>query len=205
MNKFEEYLTRFLGEKQLKKIQSVKIGIAGAGGLGSNCAFNLVRSGFKKFKIYDFDFVEARNLSRQFYFINQIGKSKVEALKENLLKINPDLEIDIYNERITENNAGGIFFDCNVIVEAFDDAVFKRMLAEIYSRSGKLFVSASGLAGCGNSDEIVVRKVHDTFYLIGDFKSEVTCAMQLCSPRVSIAAAKQADVILDWVLNHEKP
>ena len=80
LNEFEKALAVYLGEAKLRKIQKVKIGIAGAGGLGSNCAFNLVRSGFKKLKIVDFDVVEHSNLDRQFYFSDQIGIPKIEAL-----------------------------------------------------------------------------------------------------------------------------
>ena len=58
MNEFEKALVSYIGEEKLRKIQSVKIGIAGAGGLGSNCAFNLVRSGFNKLLIVDYDRVE---------------------------------------------------------------------------------------------------------------------------------------------------
>jgi len=71
MNKFEQELIQYLGTENLEKAQDVKIGIAGLGGLGSNCAMNLVRSGFIKFKIADFDKIEYSNLNRQFYFEDQ--------------------------------------------------------------------------------------------------------------------------------------
>ena len=62
----------------------MKIGIAGVGGIGSNVALNLVRSGVMQLKLIDFDRVEPGNLNRQFYFADQIGLFKVEALKINL-------------------------------------------------------------------------------------------------------------------------
>lgn len=68
MNMFVEGLGRYFSGEQLERIRRVKVGIAGAGGLGSNCAFNLVRSGFSDFVICDFDIVEPSNLNRQFYF-----------------------------------------------------------------------------------------------------------------------------------------
>jgi sulfur carrier protein ThiS adenylyltransferase len=58
----------------------MNIGIAGVGGIGSNVAVNLVRSGIASLKIVDFDRVEPSNLNRQFYFHDQIGRLKVEAL-----------------------------------------------------------------------------------------------------------------------------
>lgn len=200
MNNFEKALITYIGKERLKKIQSVKIGIAGAGGLGSNCAFNLVRSGFKNFIIVDFDVIEYTNLSRQFYFLSQVGQLKVDQLKQNLLSINPDLNIEAINMRIEPDNAEVLFKDCNVIVEAFDKANYKRMLVETYIRSNKLLVSASGLAGWGNSDDLRVHKVKDNFYIIGDLVSEVGEHCPPISPRVNIAAAKQADVILNYVI-----
>ncbi|MHB1155119.1 MAG: sulfur carrier protein ThiS adenylyltransferase ThiF [Eubacteriales bacterium] len=200
MNNFEKSLIEYIGEDNLRKIQTVCVGIAGAGGLGSNCAFNLVRSGFKNFVIADFDVIEFSNLDRQFYFYNQTGKSKVEMLKLNLLSINPNSNIRIFNDKLDKDNIHTIFSECGIIVEAFDKVVYKRMIVEEYIASEKFLVSASGLAGWGNSDAIKINKVKDNFYIIGDLVSEVSENMPPISPRVNIAAAKQADVILDYVL-----
>lgn len=201
MNEFEQALAVYMGKTKLKKIQQVKIGIAGAGGLGSNCACNLVRSGFKKFMLVDFDIIEASNLNRQFYFSDQIGMPKVEILKHNLLRINPDLEVEISQARITGENADNFFGNCNIIVEAFDKVACKTMLVEKYYSSDKLLVAANGVSGWGNSDAIVIKKIHETFYLIGDAVSESNENRPPIAPRVNIAAAKQADVILEYVIN----
>lgn len=200
MNEFERGLVRYMGEDKLKKIQRLKVGIAGAGGLGSNCAFNLVRSGLKRLKIIDFDVVEAANLNRQFYFFDQVGMPKVVALKTNLLRINPDLELEAVQNKITDSNIGCVFRDCDVVVEAFDKVMYKKMMIETYFSSGKLLVAASGLGGWGSSDDIIVKEIHPKFYLIGDLMSEVNADKPPVSPRVNIAAAKQADVILDCVI-----
>lgn len=204
MSALEEGLKRYLGEEKLKKIQQVKVGIAGTGGLGSNCAFNLVRSGFKKFILADYDLIEASNLNRQFYFASQVGEKKVMALKKNLLEINPQLEIELFPTEINSSNAGQIFSSCDVVVEAFDKAEAKQMLVEEYLNSNKLLVAASGLAGWGDSDKIQVHHLKKNFYLIGDLVSAIGPNCPPLSPRVNIAAAKQADVILDYVLKGEK-
>ncbi len=201
MNAFEQALQSYIGQERLDKIRQFKIGIAGAGGLGSNCAFNLVRSGFNRFKIVDFDIVEPSNLNRQFYFSDQLNIPKVDALKTNLLRINPDLDIEILHTMLTRENTKEVFRDCDVVVEAFDKVIFKTMLAESFFSSGKLLVSASGLGGWGKSDDLITRKVHDRFYIVGDFTSEVNEEVPPISPRVNIAAAKQADIVLSVVLN----
>jgi sulfur carrier protein ThiS adenylyltransferase len=202
MNIFEKALTGIVGIGNVARIQKVKIGIAGAGGLGSNCAMFLTRCGFKKFKIVDFDIVEIGNLNRQFYFTAQVGQKKATALKENLLQINPDLEIDAITERIEKDNVEDFFCDCDVVVEAFDGAVYKKMLVEAYMNSVKLVVSASGIAGWGESDDITIHRIKDNVYLVGDLASAVSADLPPMAPRVNVAAAKQADVILSYFLKN---
>ncbi|MDP8298307.1 MAG: sulfur carrier protein ThiS adenylyltransferase ThiF [Candidatus Tantalella remota] len=199
MNKFEKSLLEQYGEDDLKKIQAAKVGIAGAGGLGSNCAFNLVRSGFKDIRIIDFDIIDHSNLNRQFYFADQVGKDKVEALKENLLRITPDLDIDARVERIEKENIAGLFEDREIVVEAFDKAEYKSMLVETFLVTNKLIVSASGLVGIGRSDEIKVNRLKKNLIVIGDMTSDSKDTPPV-SPRVNIAAAKQADVVLEYVV-----
>ncbi|OCL25529.1 thiamine biosynthesis protein ThiF [Orenia metallireducens] len=200
MNDFEKAVVGYIGEENLNKLQSVKVGIGGAGGLGSNCAFNLVRSGFKNFVIVDFDKVEYPNLNRQFYFTEQVSQAKVLALKENLLKINPDLEFEAIVKRVNSDNISQFFDDCDIIVEAFDEVKSKKMIVDEYINSDKFLVFASGLAGWGNTDKIQTKRFNDNFYIVGDFITEVSDDNPPLSPRVNIVAAKQADLILEAVL-----
>ena len=193
-------LARYLDESWLQRIRQTKVGIAGAGGLGSNCAQLLVRSGFMDFVLVDFDVVECSNLNRQFFFQDQIGQPKVQGLADNLRQINPDVSVRMVQARITPESVDTIFADCGVVIEAMDTPECKQMLAAAYSRSGKLLVAASGLAGWGDSDRIAVHRIHDSFYLVGDLSSGVECGLPPLAPCVSIAAAKQADIILSWVL-----
>lgn len=201
MTSFYDGISRYFKPAELEIIRSMKIGIAGAGGLGSNCAMNLVRSGFQNFVIADFDTIDGSNLNRQFYFSNQTGRLKVDALRQNLLKINPALSLTTTDERINEDNLERIFGECDCIVEAFDDSQTKKLLVEHFSNSKKLVVAASGIAGCGNTDRIITRKINTTLYIIGDFVSESSEQLPPYSPGVTIAAAKQADVILSHALN----
>ncbi|OAT81676.1 sulfur carrier protein ThiS adenylyltransferase ThiF [Desulfotomaculum copahuensis] len=200
---FKRALASLLGAENLAKISRVRIGLAGAGGLGSNCAQFLVRSGFKRFKIVDFDRVEQSNLNRQFFFAKQVGRLKVLALQENLLQINPELEIEVLTEKIAENNVSTLFDHCDAVVEALDRPDDKKMVVGAYLYSGKLLVAASGLAGWGGSDGIVTRRIRDNFYLVGDMESEVSPLCPPMAPRVVIAAAKQADIVLSYFLQRQ--
>ena len=88
--------------KILSIICKATIGIAGAGGLGSNVAVSLARVGIGRLIIADFDKIETSNLNRKQYFLDQIGKQKVIALLENLKKINPFSEYQIHHIKLDE-------------------------------------------------------------------------------------------------------
>jgi sulfur carrier protein ThiS adenylyltransferase len=203
MESFKDNLLRKFGKDYLDKVSKARVGFAGAGGLGSNCALNLVRSGFKRLTIVDFDTIIPSNLDRQFYFLDQVGLSKVEALKINLLRVNPDLEIKALKKKIDEENIGSIFAECDIVVECFDRAEHKRMLVERLVNLGKFIVAVSGVGGIGSSDEIKVHQLKENLVLIGDLKSDILDKPPI-SPRVNIAAAKQADVVLSYVLRKDK-
>lgn len=177
------------------------VGIAGAGGLGSNCAASLVRAGVRRLVIADFDIVTRSNLDRQYYFLSQVGRFKVDALKENLLAIDPEVEVTAYRSRIDPEIAGRIFSGCDVIVEAFDDAGEKVMLIETCLRvfPDTHIVAASGLAGVGNFEAI--KLIHrGRLHLCGDFESETGPLSPPVAPRVGIVANLQADTVLELLL-----
>ena len=199
MNAFEVGLTRYLKKEQLEKIQHTHVGIAGAGGLGSNCAIMLVRTGFKKITLVDFDEVDASNLNRQNYFMEQVGESKVFALANTLRRINPAIELHIVNDKITKENIAEIFFSCDIIIEALDTPEGKTLIVEELASSKQLVVAVSGLAGFGNSDRIKTHKINDQFYIVGDLVSGID-ALPPLAPGVTIAAAKQVDLVIEYVL-----
>lgn len=177
------------------------VGIAGAGGLGSNCAVSLLRTGIGKLVIADFDIVESSNLNRQFYFKNQVGLSKVEALKENLLAINPNAQIDIYNIKLESKNIPELFKNCDVIVEAFDKSEMKVMIIETCSTicSEKPLIVGSGLAGWGNNQDIKTEQ-YGNLYFCGDLNSEVGEDLPPLAPRVNIVANMQANIVLEILM-----
>ncbi len=204
MNILREGLSRYFSEEELERLSGVRVGIAGAGGLGSNCAQMLVRSGFGKLVIADFDVVETANLNRQFFFPDQVGMPKVEALRDNLLRLNPDLEVQTFNGRIERDNAAKVFASCEVMVEAFDQAEYKKMLIEAFYSSKCFYVAASGIGGWGDGDAIVTQRLRRNFFLIGDNITESNDTAPPCAPRVNIAAAKQANLVLAYALGHIK-
>ncbi|MBZ4683231.1 MAG: sulfur carrier protein ThiS adenylyltransferase [Fusobacteriaceae bacterium] len=171
----------------------MKIGIAGAGGLGSNVAMNLVRTGVSNIKVVDFDKIEESNLNRQFYFYDQIGKVKVEALKENLTRINNNLEIEVINQKIEESNIEELFKDCDIVVEAFDKDIYKKLFFNTFHNKKKLLVSASGVAG-NTINNLEIKKIGNSF-IVGDFQKGID-KHKTYSTKVSIVAAMMANIVL---------
>ena len=192
----------YLAPEERAALESVRVGIAGAGGLGSNCAMHLVRSGVKHITIVDFDVVNESNLNRQFFFRDQIGQKKVEAIKANLLRIEPDADIRAVDIRLDASSAREIFADCGIVVEAFDAVDAKVMLVSAFASSGKKLVTASGLAGWGRSNAMRVRKM-GSIVAIGDGETSVGDGAAPVSPRVGIAAAMEANAVVSLLLGCE--
>lgn len=187
-----------------KKLKKAKVCILGLGGLGSNVATLLARSGIGYLKLVDFDIVEASNLNRQQYRISHIGMKKTEAIKTIIKEINPFVEIEVLNKKVDRENILSIVGDVEIVVEAFDVAETKAMaIEELLINGNKILVSASGMAGLGSANEIITRKIRDNFYLVGDNYSDYEEYSGIMSTRVMICAAHQANVVLRLILGEE--
>lgn len=187
---------------EIKKHLSTKtVGIAGAGGLGSNCAVALARTGVGTIIVADFDIVSKSNLNRQYYFYDQIGQKKVEALKDNIARINHEISVNAVSEKVTQSNIAQLFGNCHVIVEAFDQADQKQMLIEfaLTNMPSTPIVAGSGMAGFGESNSLRVEKF-DNLYICGDGSSEVSEHNPPLAPRVGIVSNMEANVVLEILL-----
>lgn len=185
-----------------KHLSSFRVGIAGAGGLGSNCAAALARSGVGTIVIADFDRVERLNLNRQFYFEDQLGMLKTDALKINLHKIDRSLNIITHALELTPDNIGAVFSGCDIIIEAFDGAEMKRMLIETVQNKmpGVPMIVGSGMSGWGMNELIRTRMIDESLYLCGDEQTEATDDNPPMAPRVGIVANMQANVVIDILM-----
>lgn len=186
------------GEKIQNIFESATVAICGLGGLGSNIAFALARAGIGKLILIDFDNVDITNLHRQQYKASQIGMSKTQALKENLLEIAPYVAIETHKVRISEDNAEVLLEKADVICEAFDDPDCKAMIVNLVLERmpEKYLVAASGMAGFGSANTIRTRRISKRFYICGDGASDVQAEGSLVSSRVMLCAAHQAHTVL---------
>ena len=186
------------------KISHAAVAVCGLGGLGSNIAFALARCGIGKLHLIDFDVVDLSNLNRQQYGINQIGRPKPDALREELLQVNPYLDIRTDLVKMSEENILTLLEAEDYICEAFDVPEQKAMLTNyvLENMPDKYLVGASGMAGYGNSNAIVTKKIMSHYYICGDGVSEINENYGLMAPRVMICAAHQANMILELILKN---
>lgn len=111
-----------IGKEGQIKLKNSKVFIVGAGGLGIPASLYLTALGIGKLAIIDNDIVELSNLQRQIvYNINSLGKQKAVILKENLILLNPDIEIIAINERLSEKNIYDLLKNYDVIVDCSDN------------------------------------------------------------------------------------
>lgn len=191
-------LSRYLNPAQLRVLSSVRVGLAGCGGLGSNVALLLARSGLQNFLLIDDDVVEPSNLNRQHYFPSHVGRPKVEALAEQLRALNPAVHAECRQTRLNADNLPPLLPQTEVWVEALDDAGMKRRFVEACLAASCFVVSASGIAGFGGPP-MQKKVLGQKLVLVGDFMTDIATAPPL-APRVVQAAALQADAVLEYLL-----
>ena len=120
-----------LGKENIEYLSLKKVAVIGLGGVGSIIPLVLVRSNIRKIILIDNDFVNVSNLNRQIaYDQNDLGKPKVEALKEKLFNIRDDLEIEIYHKKIDANFDFNILKDVNYVIDCIDDLEGKVLLTK---------------------------------------------------------------------------
>ncbi len=107
------------GQIKLKNSSALVIG---TGGLGSPVALYLAAAGIGRIGLVDYDIVDSSNLQRQvIHGTSTVGKLKVESGRDRLQDLNPDIQIDIYNEPYTSENAFRIAKDYDVIIDGTDN------------------------------------------------------------------------------------
>lgn len=191
-----------MSEEEIRdRLSGKTVGIAGCGGLGSNCAMALARAGVGTFFLADFDVIQKSDFHRQCYFSSQEGKLKIHALRDNILDISPDAKIYCFDVRLCPSDVYELFQTCDVIVEAVDEAKTKQTIIEALQKHApeKPVVSGVGMAGWGSTDKLTVHQ-SNTLYICGDLETQESEDTPLTAPRVGIVANMQANVAMEIML-----
>ncbi|MEK7825573.1 MAG: HesA/MoeB/ThiF family protein, partial [Nitrospirota bacterium] len=133
-----------VGGKGQKKISGAKVFLIGAGGLGSPSALYLAAAGVGRIGIIDADHVDLSNLQRQvLHSTATLNRAKVESARETLSRINPDIRIDAFNEKLTSENIMGLINDYDIILDGSDNFPTRFLVNDACYFQKKTLISGS--------------------------------------------------------------
>lgn len=139
---------RLLGEEMMAKLASVRVIIFGVGGVGSWCAEGLIRSGIGHLTMVDMDTVNVTNVNRQLMATTKtVGRVKVDVLRERLLEINPEADIEAVHQIYTAETEGQFGLDSyDYVIDAIDSLKDKAHLMLKACESKAVLFSSMGAA-----------------------------------------------------------
>ena len=144
----EERIIELIGKKKFAKIEKTKILLIGLGGVGGYAFESLVRSGFKRITVADFDTFEKSNMNRQIYATeDSLNQNKCIVAQKRALKINPTCQITTLTEKIIPEQITEKFLeDFDYILDACDDVLVKVALIKACKNAKKKLISCMGTA-----------------------------------------------------------
>lgn len=155
---------KLLGLEKFEKLTKSNILVVGIGGVGGYVCEMLARCGIGNLSIVDFDTIAPSNINRQIIALHStIGTKKTEAFEKRLLDINPNLNLKIFNERLTENNFGDIVnTDFDYVIDAIDTFENKISLICYCKNKGINIISAMGAGNRFGIPQYVVCDIYKT-------------------------------------------
>jgi adenylyltransferase/sulfurtransferase len=127
-----------------RKLKASSVLVIGTGGLGSPVALYLAAAGVGRIGLVDYDVVDFSNLQRQvIHGTEGIGKLKVESARRRMLDLNPDIQVDIYNEAFTSENARQIAEPYEIIIDGTDNFPTRYLVNDLCVLTGKVNVYGS--------------------------------------------------------------
>ncbi len=129
------------GQRKLKGSSAL---IIGTGGLGSPVSLYLAAAGIGRLGLVDYDVVDSSNLQRQvIHGTSMVGKLKVDSAKARLLDLNPDVEVEVYNEPFTSENAMRIAKDYDILIDGTDNFPTRYLTNDVSVFLGKPVIYGS--------------------------------------------------------------
>ncbi len=150
MPSYENLFARNYGifsDAEQEKLRRASILIIGCGGIGGTVAIILARSGVGRFVLVEFDRYETTNMNRQIAcFTDTLGRNKADVVGEQILKINPESQVEIYNRLLNHEEIRALIPPVDIVFPAADDFAFSLLVFRDAQRLGKtaLFAIPSG-------------------------------------------------------------
>ena len=160
---FERLIT-LIGEDDVNKLKKANVLIVGLGGVGGYALETLVRSGIYNLTIVDGDIVELSNLNRQIISkMDVIGRSKALVAQARTLEINPDVNLKVINQFISEDNFSLLNIDSfDYVIDACDDLNLKMLL--IKNADKYKLISSMGTANKMDMTRFKITTIDKTSY-----------------------------------------
>ena len=157
-----ERLKLLIKESNIEKLKNSKVAIFGLGGVGSYVVEALARSGIGTFILVDNDTIDATNINRQIIAtLDSVGKDKVLASKERILKINDKANIFCYKEFYNKKSEINIL-DCDYVIDAIDTVSSKLDLIEKCKKNSIPIISCMGTGNKLDPDKLCVNDIYKT-------------------------------------------
>lgn len=155
---------RLIGEENIEKLSRAHVALFGVGGVGGYVAEALVRSGVGEMTLFDNDVVAQSNLNRQIIALHStLGKKKVQAMRERMQDINPDMVVHAQEMFYLPENADAVDLSCyDYIVDAVDTVMAKLELAVRAKRAGVPIISSMGTGNKLDPTAFVVADIYET-------------------------------------------
>lgn len=152
-----------IGESGVNKLHKMKVAIVGLGGVGSFVAEALVRVGIENFLLIDNDKVDITNINRQIIATTKtIGQYKVDVMKNRMLEINPNANIEISGDFFSEDSSSTLFNNVDYIADAIDTISSKIELVVLANKMNIPIISAMGTGNKLNPTQIEVTDIYKT-------------------------------------------
>ncbi len=163
----KEFLNRsvlMFGEDAINKLSNSRVAVFGLGGVGGYVAEALARGGIGEIDVIDKDVIDVTNINRQILATNNnIGANKVDAAKERLTLINPDIKVNCYNLFFLPDSADSIdFAKYDYVVDAVDTVTAKLLLAEKCNNANTPLISVMGTGNKTDATQFIVDDVFNT-------------------------------------------
>lgn len=176
-----------IGKNNVEKIAFKRVTIVGVGGVGGYVATLLARAGVEKIRIIDFDTVSPSNFNRQVVaFKGNESRLKVEALKDILLSINEDIEVDAVAQKLDKGNVSSLLENSDIVVDAID-IVKDKVALIIYCKKHNINVISA--MGAGN------RYDQPNFYLTDIYKTHDDGLAKVIRKALREEGVKNLDVV----------
>ncbi|MGU9813888.1 HesA/MoeB/ThiF family protein [Pseudomonas sp. LF135] len=188
------------------KLQDASVAVIGAGGVKSTLLMSLAAAGVGHIKIIEFDHVELSNLNRQLlYRTGDIGKSKGVAAQKTLSELNPEVNIELIEKKISQENINSILEGCEFIVEGGDSPNGRNLVNQYCLEEQKPMVHASAQFSYGYVFSMIPKEKTACFACLfpdNHRRAEHTGPVPVNVLSTSIAGTLGAAEVLKWFMGY---